>query len=225
MAVLKKKKRVVITLLIILILLLAAVYGGYQLFFGSVDPDEKAAIDQEIDKVTQHILEGVQSGINPPESSLPEEEPGHETEDPTTGKNQQPGTGQEVNDPAQKNEAISNTTAVYENGFTKLQSEGNAIVDRLIAGIKADYKSAQASDASKLELAKLASSYTNRAKALESGIDSSVNILASKMKEDLQAAGMAEAEAQGYINRLKDEYKEQKDERRKLIVDKAKEYL
>lgn len=221
----KKKTRVVVTLLIILILLVVAVYGGYQLLFGSIDPDEKAAIDQEIDKVTQEILKGIESGINSPQSLLPEEELGHETGDPTTGENQQLGTGQEAKDPAQENEAISNTIAVYENGFSKLQSEGNAIVDRLIAGIKADYKSLQASEARKSELAKLATSYSNRAKALESGIDSSVNVLVSKMEEDLLAAGMGEAEAQGYINRLKDEYKKQKDERRKLIVDKAKEYL
>ena len=181
------------------------------------------AIDQEMDKITQDILEVFRAG-KPIESSPEGNEAADEASSDSTGENTQPGTDLEGEEHIQ-NEAIAQTLAAYENGFLKLQQEGNAIVDRLVEGIKSDYKSLLDSGAGKLELAKLASSYTNRAKALESGIDSSVNILTSKMKEDLMRAGMSEGEAQEYISRLKEEYKKQKEERRKLILDKAKEYL
>jgi hypothetical protein len=83
----------------------------------------------------------------------------------------------------------------------------------------------KASGGGKIDLGKLAASYTSKAKAYESGIDSSVNALSAEMKEDLIAAGMDEKEATEYIGRLKEEYKKQKEERRKLMLSKAKEYL
>jgi len=220
-----KSRKPIVFLAVLLIIIVAVALIGYKMLFNSVDPEEKVAIDQEMDKITQDILEGIQGGIKPIESSPEGNEAADEASSDSTGENTQPGTDLEGEEHIQKNEAIAQTLAAYENGFLKLQQEGNAIVDRLVEGIKSDYKSLLDSGAGKLELAKLASSYTNRAKALESGIDSSVNILTSKMKEDLMRAGMSEGEAQEYISRLKEEYKKQKEERRKLILDKAKEYL
>ncbi len=220
-----KSRKPIVFLAVLLIIIAAVALIGYKMLFNSVDPEEKVAIGQEMDKITQDILEGIQGGINPVESSPTGNEAAGEASSDSSGENTQLDTDSEGEEHTPKNEAVAQTLAAYENGFLKLQQEGNAIVDRLVEGIKSDYKSLLDSGAGKLELAKLASSYTNRAKALESGIDSSVNILTSKMKEDLMRAGMSEGEAQEYISRLKEEYKKQKEERRKLILDKAKEYL
>ncbi|MFA5635859.1 MAG: hypothetical protein WC977_08130 [Anaerovoracaceae bacterium] len=221
----KKSKKLIIIVTVLFMVIVVATFIGYETLFNSIDPDEKASIDQEMDKITQEILERIKEGSNSPGAT----QPGANAEDgvisdPPEG-NEQIGTDQGVEKTEKQKEAIAETIAAYENGFQRLQQEGNAIVDRLVAGIKADYQSVQAAGEGKLELAKLASSYSNRAKALESGIDSSVNTLTFKMKEDLLTAGMPEGEVQEYINHLKEEYKKQKDERRKLILDKAKEYL
>lgn len=77
----------------------------------------------------------------------------------------------------------------------------------------------------KADLAKLASLYLNKAKAYEAGLDRNVDTLLVAMDEDLQAAGMADDEIKSNIDNLKAEYKNQKDQRRKMLMSKAKEYL
>lgn len=205
-----KKTKIFVILILAAIAIGSAGFLSHQLFFKSLSPQEKAKIDDEIDRITQGILEEIEN-----DSALCQEEAG-------AGE---PFDGEKSEIDELPKDKVCEIMASYQNGFARLQDEGNAIVDRLILGIKADYRDLKAENAGKLELAKLASSYMNRAKALESGMDSSISVLSLKMNEDLVAAGMEEKDVKDYIDKIKDEYKKQKEERRKLLLSKAKEYL
>ena len=221
----KKSKKPIIVIAVLFIGIAVAVLIGYAVLFNSIDADEKAVIDEEMGRITQDILDEIQGRSQT--SELPPLQNGAANGEASAppSEGQSSGTGQEGNSSVQKNGVIAETVAAYENGFSKLQNEGNAIVDRLVEGAKADYKSLQASGAGKLELGKLASSYTNRAKAMESSIDSSVQIVIDKMSDDLKAAGMTEADVNSYIKQIEEQYKKTKEERRKQILDEAKRYL
>ncbi|GAB1475541.1 hypothetical protein MASR2M70_03730 [Bacillota bacterium] len=218
--VIKRRKGIPILILgILLVVVAGALFFGNQFLFNRIGDEERQAIDYEVDAITQAIMEDIVIARNSgPESS---EEEGQETvvtEPSEPEKNPADMT-------ARKDAEIAKTIAAYENGLAKLKTEGDSIVDRLVVEIKAEYQAMKASNAGKVDLLKLAGSYTGKAKAYEESLDKSVEALAVKMKEDLLTAGMAEKEAQDYINGIKDEYKKQKDERRKLMLDKAKQYL
>ena len=199
----KKKKRIII--IVILLALAVLAFLGYRILFDNIDPDEKAAIEGEMEQITQDILDSIK------------EEGDQITE--SEG-------GTESNQPSEKSDDNRDKIlAIYNKGFSKLEEQGNGIVDRLVNGIKADYDALTASGAGKSQLAKLATSYTNRAKVLESGMDSSVNAMLSQMSIDLKAAGASEEEIKAYINEYKEAYNRQKESRRNLILKKAKSFL
>ena len=221
-----KRKRGILFLTagILIVIVAGAAFFGYQLLFNNLDEGTKAVIHEEVGEITMAIIDEIKAGNiaqNPepgtvqdgPASSKDGAQPSEQNE---KGSNDQPGA---------KEDEIAHIIASYENGFEKLKDEGNAILDRLIIELKADYQAMKASGGGKIDLGKLAASYTSKAKAYESDIDSSVNALSAEMKQDLIAAGMDEKEAAEYIGRLKEEYKKQKEERRKLMLSKAKEYL
>jgi len=221
----KRKHRIFfLTVSILAVVIAGAAFFGYQLLFNNLDEGTKAVIHEEVGEITMAIIDEIKAGNiaqNPgpvtvqdePASSKDGTQPPEQNE---KGSNEQPGA---------KEDEIARIIASYENGFERLKDEGNAILDRLITELKAEYKVMKTSGGGKIDLGKLAASYTSKAKAYESGIDSSVNALSAEMKEDLIAAGMDEKEAAEYIDRLKEEYKKQKEERRKLMLSKAKEYL
>ena len=224
MALKRKRGMLFLTAGILIVVVAGAAFFGYQLLFNNLDEGTKAVIHEEVGEITMAIIDEIKAGNiaqNPglgtvqdePASSKDGTQPPEQNE---TGSDEQPGA---------KEDGIARIIASYENGFERLKDEGNAILDRLITELKAEYKAMKASGGGKIDLGKLAASYTSKAKAYESGIDSSVNALSAEMKEDLIAAGMDEKEAAEYIDRLKEEYKKQKEERRKLMLSKAKEYL
>ncbi len=213
----KRKKPTKIILLITVIMLAAAAFVGYRLLFGNIDPEEKAAIDREVNQITQDILEEIQQE-KPSENATP-----IDTQKETREESPENHPDQVL--PGEKQEAIEKVMSAYEKGFGKLQKEGNAIVDRLITAIKSDYMTLKESGAGKTELARLAASYTNRVKAMEGGMDSSFNLLLTKMGEDLKSAGMAEEEVSSHLQKIKEAYNKLKEERRSLVLEKAKEYL
>jgi uncharacterized BrkB/YihY/UPF0761 family membrane protein len=56
----KRKTRIFILSVCILLVLIAAVaFFGHQLLFNNLDQDEKAAIDDEVGKITQSIVEEI----------------------------------------------------------------------------------------------------------------------------------------------------------------------
>lgn len=204
---------------ILLVIVAGAFFFGHQLLFNNLGRDEIQAIDYEVDAITQAIMEDIVIA----KSSEPEQttEEGPETVVTEPAEAEKNPVGVHVGN----EEEIAKTIAAYENGFAKLKAEGDSIVDRLVVEVKAEYQAMKSSGGGKVDLMKLASSYTSKAKAYEGSLDKSVDILITKMNEDLLAAGMDENKAQEYINRLKGEYKKQKEERRKFMLDKAKQYL
>lgn len=215
----KKNKRKLKKPLIIIALLVVAIasgaFIGYQVMFRGIDPDIKAEIDQEMDDITKDVLESIHGSMDSSAEGNEGEEPSGEG---VTGSGQEGSNSYE-------DKKISNVLAAYEGGFEKLEGEGNSIVVRLLDAAKADYKTMKENGAGKIELAKIATSYINRANVMEAGMDSSVEMLTTKMKEDLVAAGMDEKEAKEVVAQAKSEYKKQKEERRKTLLSKAKEYL
>ncbi len=224
MALKRKRGILFLTAGILIVVVAGAAFFGYQLLFNNLDEGTKAVIHEEVGEITMAIIDEIKAGniAQNPGLGTVEDEPAHSKdgaqppEQNETGSDEQPGA---------KEDGIARIIASYENGFERLKDEGNAILDRLITELKAEYKVMKTSGGGKIDLGKLAASYTSKAKAYESGIDSSVNALSAEMKEDLIAAGMDEKEAAEYIDRLKEEYKKQKEERRKLMLSKAKEYL
>lgn len=223
MVIKRRKGILILTVGILLVVVAGALFFGNQFLFNRIGEEEKQAINYEVDAITQAIMEDIVIAKAPPEPEATTEE----TPDAPEAAVSEPAEPDKstVDVPAGNDKEVANTIAAYENGFAKLKIEGDSIIDRLVVEIKAEYKAMKASDAGKVDLMKLAGSYTGKAKVYEESLDKSVDTLIVNMKEDLLSAGMEDAEAQEYINRLKDEYKKQKDERRKLMLDKAKQYL
>lgn len=213
-------------ILLIIVAVAGALFFGYQLLFNNLDQEEKAAIDDEVSKITQTIVDGIDSDTTQG-SETAETETGEIDGEPVEGEPGTPSQSGEVpsGQPATNKDEIARIVASYENGFEKLKNEGDTILDRLVKEIKVEYKALKASDGGKVDLGKLASSYSNKAKAYESSLDSSVTILLTKMSKDLNYAGMPDAEINNHIKRLETEYEELKDKRQETMLNKAKEYL
>lgn len=219
----KRKTRIFILSVCILLVLIAAVaFFGHQLLFNNLDQDEKAAIDDEVGKITQSIVEEILNSDTDYFSETAGTDSGENAEgSPQTSQSE----GEPNSQPDSKEDRIASVIAKYENGFEKLKREADAILARLVEEIKADYKALKASGGGKTDLIRLGASYTNKVNAYESSFDSGVTLLLSKMGEDLRAAGMPEGEVKDYIRRVEAEYKEIKEKRQAQMLDKAKEYL
>lgn len=214
--IMKKKSKKLPVILIILAVLGIGSFAGYQILFNNMDPAEQAVIDEEVGSITDEILEDIKAG----EAAAGEAEQNPTTVDPNE---ETPGTeSEEGNEPISEKEQI---LSLYESGFLKLQTEGNAIIDRLVAGIKTDYETLLANGASKTEYARLAASYTNRANAYEGGMDSSVQDLLAHMSTDLEKAGVPKSEIDAAVKEYQQAYEEQKSIRQNKILDKAKTFL
>ena len=211
---------------ILLIIVAGALFFGYQLLFNNLDQEEKAAIDDEVSKITQAIVDEIDSDTTE-DSEVAETEIGENDEEPVEGEPATPSQSGELpsGQLATKENEIARTVASYENGFEKLKNEGDVILDRLVEEIKVEYKALKASGGGKVDLGKLAISYMNKAKTYEDSLDSSVTILLTKMGKDLNSAGMPDDEINDYIKGLEIEYEELKDNRQDVMLNKAKEYL
>lgn len=211
-----KKKKVIILIILIVLAVLAIL--GYKIFFNGIVSDEKSAIDNEVGQVTEEILEEIQKARD----ATLKGESGIDLDNQDLLSENTEGDGTEGNGTSVKATKI---LALYNAGFSKLESQGNAMVDRLAAGLKADYSALKASGAGKTEFVKLATSYNGRAKAMESSMDSSVNALISQMKQDLKAAGVPDSEIKSYVDKYKNEYNLRKEARRDAIFGQAKNFL
>lgn len=223
----KRKKGIVLTAGILLVIIAGAAFFGYQMLFNNLGNDEKAVIDDEVERITQAIIDEIlnsDTNQNPGVAGTETEEDGDTSTEGILPPPSQNGEGSGGVSQAKEDE-IARVIATYENGFVKLKNEGDAILDRLVEEIKAEYKALKASGVGKVDLLKLGTSYTNKAKAYESGLDASVTLLLAKMGEDLRSAGMSDTEVKDYVKRLEAEYAEMKEKRQDLMFDKAKEYL
>lgn len=203
----KKKLYILISILIIIVIVGIA---AYQLLFNNLDEESKAEINAEFQQITEDILDEIVSekdiGAGNTQTNKDDNSKGRADGNPEKGQQKQ-------------------IVALYEKGFEKLETQGNAIVDNLIDSIKDDYSELKSAGASKKELMKLATSYTNRAKALESGMDSSIKVLLNNLKSDLEAAGLTDKEIESIIENYKNQYEAKKESRRNSILEKAKHYL
>jgi hypothetical protein len=209
------KKPVKIIAILLVITFCIAIFF-YQYLFNSISASDKADIAKEMDRITGEVFKEVEENINV-ESDIEDDA----FDDPSVGGS----SGNIAVQEDRKEQTITRTVKAYEKGFKTLQTEGNAVIDRLLTGVKNDYAEAKSSGSGKAELAKLAASYTNRAKVMEEGMDSSVNALLEKMALDLKDAGMSEPDVKSYIKEVKSKYKEEKESRRKQIFEEAKKYL
>ena len=213
----RKRKKAALILVVVLIVFGAGIFVGYQLLFNHIDPEEETAINTEVDAITESILDDIEEAEAEGETTISGE--GESVIEP--GTTEVEGQNEEAPVVSEKDRILS----LYSAGFEKLQTEGNAIIDRLVAGIKTDYEALLAEGAGKTAYAQLAASYTNRANAYEKGVDSSVDALLSAMKEDLAEAGVAESEIAACVADYEAEYEAQKAPRQEKIFARAKEFL
>lgn len=116
--------------------------------------------------------------------------------------------------------------SVYDSAFYELQKSANSIVDGLVVSIKSDYKTLKEKDEASVDnLMKLGASYTKRAKALESQVDSSVGTVLDKMEKDMESQGIDKDKIKTYRKAYEDEYNKQKETRRNAIMSKAQEMM
>jgi len=213
------KKKIVLPL-VILVVFAVGILVGYRFLFNNLDSEEANAINEEVGGITEEILAEIEKGESVDGEQTVDGEPGTVSDDGATVA-EEPAVTPALEEQSQEEKIL----ALYNKGFLKLQDEGNAIIDRLVAGIKEDFIALQANGAAKTEYVKLASSYTNRANAYEAGMDSSVQDLLAHMREDLQKAGASESEIQASVEEYQTAYETQKSIRQNKILDKAKAFL
>ncbi|HCU07371.1 MAG TPA: hypothetical protein DF480_00080 [Clostridiales bacterium] len=194
-------------------------YNAYKAFFGGVDSDYKYQISREMETITGVILSELNPKEEVPEAPVPEPESGSPEASPVQPAPASPEPI--VPDPVRIQAVIDS----YEGGFAKLQDQGNSVINGLIADAKTEYDALKESGAGKTAILNLAVSYMGKATAMENEIDAGFNALVSGLTGELEAAGMAEAEINAYIAKLKTTYKTEKDGRRNALLDRAKSYL
>lgn len=190
-------------------------YNAYKAFFGGIDSDYKLQISKEIEDINREIGEGL---LQPDGSANPDGDDGSAGEpvDPTPAPPAPPSPD------AVRIESVKNA---YESGIRKLQDQGNSVVNGLIADAKAEYAALRKAGGGKSAVLNLAVSYMGKATAMEKEIDAGFNALLSGMSAELAAAGMPQAEIDGYVSGIKEAYRVEKDTRRNALMDRAKEYL
>lgn len=204
----KQKVGIIIACILAVILLI----GGaiYVYLFHNIDPETRKQIEETIGTITDQVDEQIQT-----EKDQLEEATSEEGEEDIPGSAELVGGASEVI--SSGTESLTKKTAsiieIYYGGMQKLEGEGNAIVNQLVANAKADYKRIKADGGGKDQLMSLASAYSNQASAMESGMDSSVEGLLSRMKNDLTAAGMSKKDADKIVSQLRSEYKSRKNAR------------
>ncbi len=81
------------------------------------------------------------------------------------------------------------------------------------------------SGAGKSAILDLAMSYMGKANAVEKEIDAGFNSIVSSLSSELSLASLPKADIDAYVAEIQAAYKSQKDQRRNIILDKAKNYL
>ena len=190
-------------------------YNAYKAFFGGIDSDYKLQISKEIEDINREIDEGL---LQPDGSADPDGDDGSAGEpvDPPPAPPAPPAPD------AVRIESVKNA---YESGIRKLQDQGNSVVNGLIADAKAEYAALRKAGGGKSAVLNLAVSYMGKATAMEKEIDAGFNALLSGMSAELAAAGMPQAEIDGYVSGIKEAYRVEKETRRNALMDRAKEYL
>ena len=190
-------------------------YNAYKAFFGGIDSDYKLQISKEIEDISREIGEGL---LQPDGSADPDGDDGSAGEpvDPPPAPPAPPAPD------AVRIESVKNA---YESGIRKLQDQGNSVVNGLIADAKAEYAALRKAGGGKSAVLNLAVSYMGKATAMEKEIDAGFNALLSGMSAELAAAGMPQAEIDGYVSGIKEAYRVEKETRRNALMDRAKEYL
>lgn len=229
------KKKIGIGLLCLLLIVGGTALWGYHYLFHNLDEETKAKIDADVDTITTSVLEDIRKQKEELLNDI--EQDGSATAGSSGSKEPQGGgndsgsaEGKLSNEAAQVitegTESLTKRTAaivdIYYSGMSELELQGNDIVNQLLSNAKADYKKIKTDGGGKSDLLSLASSYSNQASALESGMDASVEGLLSDLKTDLTHGGMDEKDAVRIADQLRAEYKERKSARYNEILEKYK---
>ncbi|HHX93346.1 MAG TPA: hypothetical protein GX688_06905 [Clostridiales bacterium] len=198
-------------------------YNAYKAFFGGIDSDYKLQISKEIEDINREIGEGL---LQPDGSANPDGDDGSagEPADPPPAPPADPPPAPPAT-PAPDLARIDSVKGAYESGIRKLQDQGNSVVNGLIADAKGEYAALRKAGGGKSAVLNLAVSYMGKATAMEKEIDAGFNALLSGMSTELAAAGMPQAEIDGYVSGLREAYRVEKETRRNALMDRAKEYL
>lgn len=211
--------------IIILIFVIVAgflIYSGYKYFFGSINSEYQLAAIRDIKEITDNIDTEIEH-LHDEEEQISQDAEIEEKKDiyaseETAGVEP---TSSAAPDP-QKTEAIKN---VYEKGLLQLQEQANSAVDVLLANAKSEYIALKEAGAGKSAVLDLALSYMGKANAMEKEVDAGFNSIISSLSSELALASVPKADIETYIAGLRSSYKNQKDQRRNIILDKAKNYL
>ena len=222
-------KKIFIVIVCMILLLCIAGGVGYYFFFNHIDADTKAEVDKEIEIINDRVATIIDEekavidiAINKPE----------EDEDMTGEKKDltNPALSEEVSSVIQTGtEQLTVDTVkiieAYYKGMKALEEEGNAIVSQLLSNAKADYAKLKEENGTKKDLIALASAYSNQAKAMESGMDTSVDRLLNELEKELKACGLEGKDSSDIINQLRDEYKVKKNQRYNEVLEKYQKLI
>jgi len=210
--------------LIVLIFIIAIryfAYSGYKYFFSDINSEYQLAAIRDIKEITDIIDAEIEDLQNEEGMAQQDAEDKVLGDIPSAQKPDAPLIVSTAPDP----QKIAAVKSVYEKGLLQLQEQGNAMVDGLLTSVKGEYAALKASGAGKSAILDLALSYMGRASAMEREIDAGFNAMISNLSSELSAVHMPEKEIVAYTTALQASYKSQKDQRRNIILDKAKSYL
>ena len=211
-----------IIILIFVIVIGFLIYSGYKYFFGGINSEYQLAAIRDIKEITDNIDTEIENLHDEEEqiSQNIENEKNNAAPLPKQTLDVEPTPPAEPN--PQKIEAIK---SVYEKGLLQLQGQANSAVDALLANAKSEYIALNKSGAGKSAILDLALSYMGKANAVEKEIDAGFNSIISNLSSELSSVSVPKADIDAYIAELRAVYKNQKDQRRAIILDKAKKYL
>lgn len=206
------KRRLILGLLCLLLVCGGIAIGGYVYLFHNLDEESKTQINQEIGTINDQVKEQIQEEKDRLKEAQEDGASSEEESEETTGGELLSGGAASVvtsgvESLTKRSAAIVN---IYYGGMKELEGQGNAIVNQLLSNAKADYKRITDAGGGKDQLTSLASSYSNQASAMESGIDASVEGLLAQMKSDLIAEGVSSQDAKKIVSQLRSEYKAKK---------------
>lgn len=233
------KKRTKVILISIPLIILLLLFAAYQILFNSIDEESRKAIEQQVNRLTTSVLDDVKTDVEKGLSDSGEERQGEEPDSQGGSRDEQEPSAQAEGSPsgsgpskamnpekwagASQKEKV--TMDAYYKAAQKLETEGNQIVNNLLAAAKADYKALKDRGGGKSEMVSLATSYTNRAKVLENQMDGSVNSVIAQMKADLKAAGASQSDVDSYVSSFRSQYNQKKEARRSAVLGKVQELM
>ncbi|QIB69106.1 hypothetical protein Ami103574_07125 [Aminipila butyrica] len=221
-------KKVKWAILIIISILIIFVLGVLFYIFVGENADTKAT-KKEVEGMTNAILQEIASKLDDDNLMADSNENSTDKDITSQGiemseKDDKGGIAQKQgpNITAKEKQILS----IYDAAFYELQASANGIVDGLLTGIKSDYTVLKDNNEASLDkVMMLGASYSKRANALESQVDSSVNTILSKMETDMTSQGISSDKIKAYKQAYEAEYEIQKETRRNAVTNKAQEFM